>query len=718
MDNIFYLTNDPERASGLEHLLQNFHIVCIDDTHLGRSISKKTDKLFCLESQRGETNPIFRSSYRLLQTEEAQKYIQDHSRGAPYLITFKISEQFEQLASKLGYEVLNTTSELNQRYENKISQYDFLKGLRIDIPKSVVGKLTDYEYRQLSDSLGEKYVIQFDKGHTGQGTVFISNSDEFEEIKAKFPSRIAKISEFIQGDAWTLNCVVTDLGVHYGGLSYQITGESLLTSREGATVGNDWTKTDMLNEEQIAKIKQITQKVGEGMYQGGFKGLFGLDLIVQNERVTLIEINARQPASTGIHTKYMIEQRQIPLILLHIAQFIGKDKKGMVQYLSNVYKEQLSEDILTERLKDQNEKLAEPIELSQFLIRDTNDDPASLRRAMPQGRYFPNLFLDDQAHEIFSLKQNDQFLLTSADPERIITPGSEVARVQLRGSCIKGNNRIDKRFHWLIRMVNENLKELDEFTLPAWVLEMIDDYRFLQVDSQKVRVPYYRNVKRVRAGLRSLLGKGTPEEIEEDTLIYSKLRDFPLTNNSEKNIREFMQSEGIGVDCSGFVAQILDYWLKTSGTRGLGAKIKFPQASIARSIIRRFRLIENISANILTNDANSDLIDLSEVTPGDLIRLPGNKRGDHILLVHTVKKSSEGNPIWFKYVHSSPHYGDENGVKYGEVEITDLHKTLSEQKWLEMDLVNGLNWTYDGYKREDMAGKGLRRLKFHEYLKW
>lgn len=245
--------------------------------------------------------------------------------------------------------------------------------------------------------------------------------------------------------------------------------------------------------------------------------------------------------------------------------------------------------------------------------------------------------------------------------------------------------------------------------IPKEVNNLIERYSQLNIGGQKVRAPYYRNVKRVRAELRSLVGKGSPEEMEEETLIYAKLRGFSLDDTDEGAIREFMQSQGIGIDCSGLITHLYDKWCRSQSHGSLYSHLKFPKASFYRKFIRWLRPIENISADILTNKSNAERVELKDIKIGDLIRLKGLQRGDHVALVTEVSKE-EGKLQSFKYVHSSPHYGSENGIRIGEVEITDMSKELKDQKWKEVD-ENGICWTLKELEK-DYQDNGLRRLKF------
>lgn len=253
-----------------------------------------------------------------------------------------------------------------------------------------------------------------------------------------------------------------------------------------------------------------------------------------------------------------------------------------------------------------------------------------------------------------------------------------------------------------------------ERTIPEQVKQLIEKYFNLNIGGQTVSTPYYRNVKRVRAELRSLVGKGSPEEIEEETLIYAKLRGFSFKGKSVDDIREFMQSQGIGIDCSGLVAHIYDRWLRSSGRGSIHSNLKFPKTNLYRSFIRWLRPIENVSADLLTNSDNSERILLRDVCVGDVLRLKGLQRGHHVAVITKVDKDDLGSLKKLTYVHSSPHYGKENGIRIGEVQITDVNKELKDQKWLEVD-ENGISWTLKELEKE-YEDNGLRRMNFMENM--
>lgn len=252
-------------------------------------------------------------------------------------------------------------------------------------------------------------------------------------------------------------------------------------------------------------------------------------------------------------------------------------------------------------------------------------------------------------------------------------------------------------------------------TLPQSAQDIIKKYKALKINGKQVRTPYYRNIKRVRGGLRSLTGKGSPQEIVDETKIYAKLRGVNLAKVTPEEIREFQQKQGIGIDCSGYVMHILNALAKAQDKQLYKLMSKKHLKTFWGYFTWPFKYIANTGAISITDESNSTNVPLRDIRPGDLIRLRGAKRGDHILLVSEVEYDDTTNqPIKFKYTHSTPHYDELNGIKEAEVIITDLNGELKDQNWTESH-TNGKNYTYMGLMKE-YEDNGLRRLKFASKL--
>jgi hypothetical protein len=252
--------------------------------------------------------------------------------------------------------------------------------------------------------------------------------------------------------------------------------------------------------------------------------------------------------------------------------------------------------------------------------------------------------------------------------------------------------------------------------LPKQVQQMINNYFNLPLNGKCVPCPYYINIKKhkQRMGLRVLVGKGTPEEIVQESFIYEKLRGVDFSSISIDEIREFMVKRHIGIDCSGFVVHVLDHWLRSSCKRHLWKYIRFPKQNLYRIFARIFRPVENISAKTLTNEENTIHIkNLNNIKCGDLIRLKVPKRAKslkdsyHVMLISEIEKEN-GKVISFKYVHSTREYDRNHGVREGKAIVKDPAAHLCKQEW--KDELNGKNWTLDEI-HADKEYSQVRRLK-------
>jgi len=241
-------------------------------------------------------------------------------------------------------------------------------------------------------------------------------------------------------------------------------------------------------------------------------------------------------------------------------------------------------------------------------------------------------------------------------------------------------------------------------------IKILSGYFNLPIISQNgVRCPYFNNTRLRRRGqLRVLIGKGTPMEIVEEAKIISTQYHAGLFDKAghcclhnehgheitAEEIRKFLIDHGLGIDCSGFVTQILHAHFKETKNIDLARKLFKNPKNILRHVINYLRPIENIGVRTYFDDRNTkEIKNISEIQPLDLIIMmetgPQNKR-NHIILI-TAK---EGTKI--KYAHarawaSEGQYG--HGVAEGEIKIIKPEGNLLEQEWIELGKTDDTNGT-------------------------
>ena len=243
---IFYVTLDPERALGLEDVLPNYTIICPYTSQLTEKLQKDGVEILILE----ETMPakkveeiVGRGTYGILKSDFIQRYIAANVRDStPHIMILKNSALIETFCKKQGWKLLAPAAKVAEQFENKISQYKLLKNI-VPYPYSAIGNLSSVELLtfNVNNSINN-YVLQFNRGHSGNSTFFINSQSDLKKLTKKFPRREAKISEYIKGKTYTLNCLVLKSGqVITGSLSEQITGLKRATNNPNTTCGNDFT---------------------------------------------------------------------------------------------------------------------------------------------------------------------------------------------------------------------------------------------------------------------------------------------------------------------------------------------------------------------------------------------------------------------------------------------------------------------------------------------
>ncbi|MBP9759025.1 hypothetical protein KBD45_04990 [Candidatus Dojkabacteria bacterium] len=245
--------------------------------------------------------------------------------------------------------------------------------------------------------------------------------------------------------------------------------------------------------------------------------------------------------------------------------------------------------------------------------------------------------------------------------------------------------------------------------IPELLQKEIDKYSHLNIGGKEIVCPYFINSKLSSGSLRVMAGKGEAEEIELEVNIWAKVKGFDLENSSVEDIRKFMLKMHIGIDCSGFIANVLDNYLKIEYGKHLISYLKFSDNSLMQKLRRFFRPIENISANTLTSVLNCEKVDkLNDIKPGDLIRSKGKQDNAHHLALIVEVESEEGRVRRLKFVNSISGDFENNGIKYGNVNITNVDGELKDQNWpVEY---GDKNYFYEGFLVEN-EDNGVRRLK-------
>lgn len=496
MQQIFYVTLDPERALGIEDLVPSYHILYSEGSQMAIPISNAGVDI------KNFPKPLdvkMNSTSKMLENPEVINYIKEHAHEKPDILVFKNDEQIEKACEKNGFNLLNPSYKLGQDLENKLNFSKFVEEIGVfDQPEyEIFEKLSDLNYQNLSSKYGYEFVVQFIFGHTGSGTFFITNESELEQLKLKYPQRKGKVAKKISGPTYTINACITKLGIVIGGLSEQITGDELLTSSKGGTIGNDFSQrhlNDMLRNEIIEK----TIKFGEALSRKGHRGIFGLDFIIEEktEKVFIIEANIRQVASSTFASYLQRMNKQVPIMLWHVLELLDFNYEERFKCLNEEDEEWINSEISKFRLSNDklslNVHLNQPIFASQIFFRNTKEYPVQVLDQFPAGVYrmrgrmpeesslleneeekylavyrlredgWSTLCLEMRGYNIAEAAQKEGFVIHCVPEKGSVDIHGEIGRIQLLQSAF--SSKEDKNINgWIIDVVKcvyENIRTI------------------------------------------------------------------------------------------------------------------------------------------------------------------------------------------------------------------------------------------------------------------
>lgn len=445
--SIFFIATNADRGVGLEKIIPNFHIICIDYDDEVEYLEKQGVKIFCFEKETGIKNILFRNSALLLKEPQVLEYIRKNSSESlpPAVIFFKPSVAGEKTAREHNWRILNNSAELTSTLEDKLNFALIARLLNIKIPDVEILDLARVSYWELK-KFYDHFVIQLKKGFAGNSTFFVQKKDDYAEFMQKYyfkrkknQSMPVKISKFIKGTSATINACICSEKVYIGTPCFQITGEKTCTKNKGATCGNDWFN---FSDEANKKIFEVVSTVGKYLINRKYQGIFGLDLIIseRNKEIYLIEINPRLVASIPFYTKLEIMNNTVPLLALHILDFL---EINFEMQINETPKENLK------------------IKGAQMIIHNIGNKTRIVNEKLKAGIYrFHNkkLIFQREGYSIEDISNNNEFIILPASRGRILKPETDLARLQFLSPLLEKNHRLGKKNNILANKIYKKLK--------------------------------------------------------------------------------------------------------------------------------------------------------------------------------------------------------------------------------------------------------------------
>lgn len=215
-------------------------------------------------------------------------------------------------------------------YENKRYFRDEFADL-IRIPEYEIKYMNELDraasYRDLRDTFGGAFMLQDEESSGSKGTYAIHDQDDYvdavKSLKRFSRGRTVVASQFVKGEVSSVQVCITKYGIFSGGIQRQLVDSKHLCNPNlagatkwcGGELGTDYPDIVQHQAQEIASV------VGSELASHGYKGIFGIDLIVTPEHeVYAIEINARLTGYSHVVSDLQLEQGKIPFMLLHLLE--------------------------------------------------------------------------------------------------------------------------------------------------------------------------------------------------------------------------------------------------------------------------------------------------------------------------------------------------------------------------------------------------------------
>lgn len=321
------------QRSGLGYILPNYEILSLLETSDLAAI-RKICPVTVIGDLGGEYPQKLNTS-SILSLPQVQSWLGKNRQ----LFVYKAATPLDSIITDLKARLLSAPGYIRKPLEDKKIFRQEASKAGIKIPRGgnfILKNLTEDRWDRLKQELGERLVFQLTDYSTGggQGTFFINNQGDWQRFwdftnseNRKKELLFVNVCERLSGRAASITGCATRDGVVTGILQTQIIDQPELTGfrgRSGVWLGHDWNVS--FSDKAQVNAEAVCKKWGEHIYSKGYKGIFGLDVVVSpDDSITAIECNSRYTGAFPVYTMVQLSQGEMPLDVWHLLEWLGLD---------------------------------------------------------------------------------------------------------------------------------------------------------------------------------------------------------------------------------------------------------------------------------------------------------------------------------------------------------------------------------------------------------
>lgn len=337
-----------------------FKILCYRDRYENDYIAHAGIEIFSIRKASPNFEVSRLSASGILESEPAQEFL--NSQKEPFaLLVYKPTGILDKMAQANNRRLIANTAEKREAFENKRLFREALEKSGVEpIPGEnlLIEQLTEDKFCFFQKKFGQKkLVLQLAEATYGggSGTLFLDQAADLkifrqgvEEMREKLEGKKKKIetvnvTPFITGTSPSIACCTTRHGVLVGPVQTQMLDVAEVKmkrkDRSGNFAGHDWSFRHY-SEKIQSQAEAIAEKLGTYMYRQGYRGIFGLDLLVEEGtgKVWPVECNPRYTDAFPMISLLLMEKGVLPMDVFHILELLDVDYEIDFQKLKQGYR--------------------------------------------------------------------------------------------------------------------------------------------------------------------------------------------------------------------------------------------------------------------------------------------------------------------------------------------------------------------------------------------
>lgn len=335
---------------GLEDVVQNYRLLALRYS-LDTKLIEKDMEVMSLEKGMGTRHiDAPRNSTTVIAHPRTKEYLSkfknpfDPAQGKPALVVYKSSLKMEQTCRENGWTLVASPAKFGKKlFEDKIKFRKILAGIGVTPPPGEILPARNLNFHKLKTKYGIPFVVQHPRRGGGKGTFFISCEDDWhkalrklraqdiegEEIAEDISTLDVIVAKYIKGPSPSITGCVTRYGVLSTNPQYQLIDVPELynpAKGSGLFCGHDWSSSKFSPRVEEQAYDTV-EKVGRYFQKFGYKGIFGVDFVLEEEtqKLYVTESNPRLLGSFPTLTMVQIQNNEPPIIAFHVLEYLDAD---------------------------------------------------------------------------------------------------------------------------------------------------------------------------------------------------------------------------------------------------------------------------------------------------------------------------------------------------------------------------------------------------------